>query len=285
MPGPLRQFDFHAPPGTWRLSCASPDPDLAGIVEEYWEVEGRTSAFRERVVPNGFVELMVNLGPVHHLLTERSSTAWREAWVSGLQDRSLFIESLDGTHLVSARLHALGARRVLGVPMTEIGNSVVDLHAVIGRLAGELRERLLAAGSPRARFALIERFVRRRLESAQLPHYAARWAAARIEASHGNVRISTLCRETCVSRKHLSALFSDHLGLSPKAYARVHRFSWVLGRIQRLTDVDWSDLAYRAGYADQSHLVRDFQRHAGASPTTFLRARTPDGSALLEAAG
>jgi AraC-like DNA-binding protein len=285
MPGPLRTFEFHAAPGAWRLSSAPPDPDLAGTVEEYWEVEGRTSAFRERVVPNGFVELMVNLGPTHHLLTEWGATAWREAWISGLQDRSLFIESLDGTHLVSARLHPIGARHVLGVPMTEVGNSVVDLHAVIGRVAGHLRERLLAAGSPRARFALLERFVRRRFESAPAPHPTARWAAARIEAAHGNVRISTVCREARVSRKHLTALFSDHLGVSPKTYARVHRFSWVLERIQRLTDVDWSDLAYRAGYADQSHLVRDFQRHAGASPTTFLRARTPDGSAILEEAG
>lgn len=85
---------------------------LAGVVQEYWEADGRLGAFRERVVPNGYVELMLNLGPVHHLLTEQGpTTAWREAWVSGLQDRCPFIESLNGTHLASARIHALGARR------------------------------------------------------------------------------------------------------------------------------------------------------------------------------
>jgi AraC-like DNA-binding protein len=270
MPGPLRTIDLAAAPGEWRLS------------EEYWEVEGRMGPFHERVVPNGFVELMVNLGPVHQLLSEQASGAWRDAWVSGLQDRSLLIESLDGTHLVSVRLHPLGARRVLGLPMADVGNSVVDLHALVGRAAAELREQLLAAGTPGARFALLERFVRRQLESSGTPcHGVARWAAGCIEATHGRVTVAALCRDARVSRKHLNALFADHLGLSPKAYARVHRFAWVLGRIRCVADVDWSDLAYRAGYADQSHLVRDFQRHAASSPTAFLRARTPDGSALL----
>ena len=281
MPGPPRQTQLDAAPGSWRLTCAAPAADLAEVVQEYWEVEGRLGPFSERVVPNGFVELMVNLGPVHHLLTDRGWTAWRGEWVSGLQDRSLFIQSLGGTHLVSARLHALGARRVLRVAMSEVGNSVVDLHALVGPLAGRLRERLLAAGSPGARFALLERFVRQRLACAPPAHDLVSRAVALIDGAHGHIEISALCREARVSRKHLNALFADGVGLSPKAYARVQRFSWVVAELSRRADVDWSSLACAAGYADQSHLVRDFQRHAGASPTAFLRARTPDGSALL----
>jgi AraC-like DNA-binding protein len=32
-----------------------------------------------------------------------------------------------------------------------------------------------------------------------------------------------------------------------------------------------SDIAIRCGYADQSHLVRDWRQFAGASPTQWLR--------------
>jgi AraC-like DNA-binding protein len=49
--------------------------------------------------------------------------------------------------------------------------------------------------------------------------------------------------------------------------------------------LEWPRLAAAAGYSDQSHLVRDFRRVADASPTEFLRTRTPDSVALLEEVG
>jgi hypothetical protein len=36
-------------------------------VLEYWEVEGALSAFRETLLPNGAVEVMINRGPPHWL--------------------------------------------------------------------------------------------------------------------------------------------------------------------------------------------------------------------------
>jgi methylphosphotriester-DNA--protein-cysteine methyltransferase len=88
-----------------------------------------------------------------------------------------------------------------------------------------------------------------------------------------------------VSRKHLWLRFTRELGLSPKAYARLRRFVWTLARLRESTSVEWPRLAAAAGYSDQAHLVRDFRRAAFASPTEFLRARTPDSTALLEEVG
>ena len=73
--------------------------------------------------------------------------------------------------------------------------------------------------------------------------------------------------------------------MSPKAYAQLHRFVWTLARLRESTSVDWSRLAAAAGYSDQAHLVRDFRRVAAASPTEFLRTRTPDSTALLDEVG
>ncbi len=281
MPGPLQEIDLQAGPGTWRLTRADPAADLAGLVKEYWEVEGALSAFRETLLPNACVEVMVNLGPPHTLLSDQGSGVWERAWFSGLHERSLIIESMHGTHLVSARLHPLGAVELLGAGVGGVANSVVDLETFLGADGGALARRIVAARSPGERFEIFEGFLRHRRSGGRAAPDFVRHAATRIEREHGNLRVATLHEELAISRKHLAVSFTRHLGISAKAYARIQRFVWTLERLRESTTVDWSRLASEAGYSDQSHLVRDFRRVGAESPTEYLRLVSPDGTALL----
>ena len=282
MPGPTQEIHFAAPLGEWRLTRAEPDEDLRGLVVEYWEVEGAIDAFRETLLPNGCVEVMINLGPPHRVLSAGGNGLWERAWFSGLHERAIVIESLQGTHLVSARMHPIGAAALLGRRVAEAANSIVDLGALIGGgAADELRRDAVAATSPAERFAVLESFLReRRAGGDPAPPFVAR-AAERIDAQHGKLRVATLSDGLGISRKHLAVSFDRTVGVSMKAYAMIRRFVWTVARIQESTTVEWSTLAIEAGYSDQSHLVRDFQRVGAASPTEYLRRRAPDGSALL----
>jgi AraC-like DNA-binding protein len=285
VPGPVQTLEYESSPGRWRFSSAAPDGTLSGLVQEYWEVEGRLSPFRERVLPNGCTELMVNLGPPHTTLTQAGTSVWEHAWFSGLHERAIVIESLQGTHLVSARLHPLGALRLFGPEIAGTVNAVTDLETLLGPPARELRAVLLAAGSVEERFGHLGRFLDARLSRGLVPSPIVCDAARRIEEAHGNLRIASLHADLGVSRKQLWFRFARELGMSPKAYAQLHRFVWTLARLRESTTVEWPRLAAAAGYSDQSHLVRDFRRVASASPTEFLRTRTPDSTALLDQVG
>jgi len=285
MPESVQTLEYEASPGHWRFSSAAPEPALVGLVQEYWEVEGRLSPFRERVLPNGATEVMVNIGPPHTLLTDAGASVWEQAWFSGLHERAIAIESLQGTHLVSARLHPLGALRLFGSAIPRAANTVVDLENLLGPSAGKLRALLLGAGSTEQRFAHLERFLLRYLSPNRVPSPIVCEAARRIEEAHGNLRIGLIHADLGVSRKQLWLRFARELGLSPKSYAQLHRFVWTLARLRESTSVEWPRLAAAAGYSDQAHLVRDFRRAAFASPTEFLRTRTPDSTALLDEVG
>lgn len=288
MPGPVQSVEYEAPPGRWRFANARPDTARAEVVVEYWEVEGVLAPFRERILPNGCAEIMVNLGPPHRMLTDAGSSMWEQAWFSGLHDRAIVIESLSGTHLVSARLHPLGAVALFGPAMAGKVNTVVDLEAFVGPSARELREQLLNASSAERRFELLDDFVQSRLnnlDTSGVPSELVRGAVRRIEDAHGNLQVSSIHAELNVSRKHLWMLFAREMGMSPKAYARIQRFVWTLARLRESESVDWVRLANDAGYSDQSHLAREFRRITDASPTEFLRTRSPDSTALLGEAG
>jgi AraC-like DNA-binding protein len=285
VPGQIDELTHSTTLGTWRLTRAQPCAELTGIVHEYWEVQGRLSPFREAVLPNGYVEVMVNLGPAHRVFEGSSSGVWERSWFSGLQERSIFIESLDGTHLVSIRMHPLGATQIFGLAAAGAANSIVDLDTLVGSRAHDLGERLVAEESPGVRFATLEKSLRDRSTlDISIPPFV-REAATRIERTHGCLRVAELHKELDVSRKHLAVSFTRYVGVSAKAYARIQRFVWTLEQLRNSADVEWSRIAAEAGYSDQSHLVRDFRRVGAASPTDYLRRFAPDRDALLEAAG
>ena len=285
MPGRIGELTHTTALGTWRLTRAKPCAELVGIVHEYWEVQGRLSPFREAVLPNGYVEVMVNLGPAHRVFEGSSSGVWERSWFSGVQERSIFIESLDGTHLVSIRMHSLGATQMFGLVAPQAANSVVDLDTLGGSHADDLRERLLNAESPEVRFATLEKWLcDRSTLDISIPPFV-REAATTIERAHGCGRVAELHKELNVSRKHLAVSFGRFVGVSAKAFARLHRFVWTLEQLRSSADVEWSRIAADAGYSDQSHLVRDFRRVGATSPTDYLRRFAPDRDALLEPAG
>jgi methylphosphotriester-DNA--protein-cysteine methyltransferase len=89
-------------------------------------------------------------------------------------------------------------------------------------------------------------------------------------ASSGSaVRVEELAARLDVSRQHLAAQFREHVGLSPKLFARICRFRLATAAIRATPAPDWAQLALECGYFDQSHLIHDFQELAGNTPERF----------------
>jgi AraC-like DNA-binding protein len=134
------------------------------------------------------------------------------------------------------------------------------------RLAEELRE----APSWQQRVGLMERFLLERLETGPRPSPEVAWTWRRLLASGGGVPIGRLAAEAGWSHKHLITRFRQQMGLRPKTAARLIRFDRVWRRLAQSEGPPvWADLAHEAGYADQAHLIREFRRFTGMTPTQF----------------
>jgi transcriptional regulator GlxA family with amidase domain len=134
-----------------------------------------------------------------------------------------------------------------------------------------------------ARFKVVERWLLARLKPRAIVHPAVRWAVDRIAATGGRVSIESLAAEAGFSQKHLGNLFRQQVGLRPKSLARVHRFRGALYLVNRSSgEVPWIALAEQCGFYDQSHLINEFRRFTGFSPTELARRDRPDtGSVVL----
>ena len=76
-----------------------------------------------------------------------------------------------------------------------------------------------------------------------------------------------------VSHQHLVREFTRWVGLTPRVLARLLRMRGLLDALDVHAPVPWSELAHAWGWFDQAHLIRDFKRHTGVTPTQYLDAQ------------
>ena len=84
--------------------------------------------------------------------------------------------------------------------------------------------------------------------------------------------LDVLAREAGLSLAHFARAFKESIGRAPHQHLMALR----LERARRLledTGTPLSDIAARAGFADQAHFPRLFKRQFGVTPGAFVRSR------------
>lgn len=82
-------------------------------------------------------------------------------------------------------------------------------------------------------------------------------------------------RDLPASLRHAERLFGRLVGLSPRRFLRIARFTQARERILARAGESLTEIALAAGYYDQAHLGRDFQRLAATSPGSYLFCSPP----------
>jgi AraC-like DNA-binding protein len=236
----------------------------------------RMTGWRERGAPLRRLEPATTITPVILMLGPRIMIDGDPvgSFAAGPYLRPVVTEHGGEQEGIQIDLEPLAARRLLGVPMSELTGRCVGLEELIGR---HLTEWVADADGWDDRFARVHAALARRLRDAPDVRPEIRWAVARLMRSGGALRIEDLARELGWSRRHLAAEFRDAVGIPPKALARLIRFECALGQLRGGAAL--ADVAYGAGYADQAHLNRDFRAFTGLAPTEYLR-RIEDPSML-----
>ena len=177
---------------------------------------------------------------------------------------------------IQVALRPLGARALLGLPAGELADIDVPAEAVLGGVCAELRDRVRAAACWPDRFAIVDEILLR-LAGASAGSTGTRpdvapqvgWVWGQLLQAGGAVRVSALAAETGWSGRHLTSRFRAEIGLTPKAAARVIRFSRARHLLVR-PGYRLADLAVTCGYFDQAHLAREFRALAGCPPSQWL---------------
>ena len=90
--------------------------------------------------------------------------------------------------------------------------------------------------------------------------------------SDGFERIHQLAQKAGLSPAQFRKRFREEVGMSPKEYSKILRVNAVARYIRLQSDpIHFTELTYRLGYYDQSHLIKDFQAIMGVSPSQYSK--------------
>jgi AraC-like DNA-binding protein len=273
-----------SPLGRWTMTEWRP-PHLAGLVEFLWHFEGRMTYLRERVFPNGLLEIILHLDARYRLVEGSGGPALcPTACVGGLHASPFVVEApAHFCRVIGVRLRPVGAYAVLGDAVPEMRGLTVDLQDVAGRAALELVERCQAAETPEDRLRLTAAWVEERAVRSPGVDPAIAWIARQIERTDGAVSIAGLREQAGQSKTRLAAAFREQIGVPAKVYARILRFRRALARLD--DGLPLADLAVEAGYYDQPHMNAEFRELSGCTPRELRAALRYAGStSVAEAA-
>lgn len=268
----IRTVEHESDGLSWRMTVGIPASVLAQDITRLHAYFENGAPLARRELPSGQATLVFNLGadlgvtfPGESL--QRFGTGG--AFFSGPGNRYAVTDTWSGQEGAQVMLTALGARRLLGLPLEEVGDRLISPADLFGPAARDLGDALQEANSQDRRVAILAAAIADRIAEAAPVSGDLGWALDRLTHTKGRSSVSGLAAEIGCSRKHLTSRFRREFGMAPKGFARVLRFNAAINALRGGRITSWAALAADLGYSDQSHLSRDFVAFAGAPPSAF----------------
>ena len=258
-----------------------PGPPLADFVSLFWLYEGyELPHAKERVLPDGSMELVINLREDMIRVYDRQNTdqfqTLRGCVISGAHAEFFVIDTASQASIMGIHFKAGGAFPFFKLPAEELHDAHVSLDTLWGARADDLRDRLLEADSAETRFRILEQSLLAQAAGRLVRHPAVTFGLKAFQGMplHANTRtVSEVTEQIGLSPRRFIQVFSEEVGLTPKLFCRVRRFQEVLGLIGRGQRVNWTQIALTCGYYDQAHFIHDFRSFSGLNPRAYLRQR------------
>ncbi|WP_271576121.1 helix-turn-helix domain-containing protein [Bradyrhizobium sp. CCBAU 11361] len=240
---------------------------LGDIVESLWDADlddaAAACARTIKVLPTPSPVLIV-----HYRAPMASQRGVYKRTINGMHTRAAVLKPSGSLGVVSVRLKADAADRVLGVKPADLLDASIDLSDIFGDGAAALLEEQLAeAGSAAARVTCMRDFLRTRTGPGRLDPLVAQ--AMRAIRRDPAISMRRLAGDLDIGERSLQRRFKAETGASAKQFARIERMQRAVAA--RRAGSDWADVAHATGFTDQAHLIRDFRTLACASPEAFCR--------------
>jgi len=239
---------------------------LRPFINAFWLLEqDADDAAPQRVVPDGHSELILNLGQPFESFQDGKWRSQPHCFLAGQIDGPLMLRPKGPAKMLGVGFHPDGAAKILGQPMHELRGRFTPVEELTKTLSRKL-DQALEAPDP---VAAVEAALLSAEKTSRGGDPLIAEAVRRIIVAKGSTDLAALAKDLGLSTRQLERRFGAAVGLPPKVFCRIQRFTNVFHFLGQ-PSLDWVGTAFACGYYDQAHLIRDCKSFSGTTPAVLL---------------
>ncbi len=250
-----------------------PCTDLQPFIKCFWtlEDEGKVDPPRQRIVPDGCMEMIFHYGDLYKQhFADGSFIIQPRSFIFGQITNYLEISPTGSSGIIAARFMPDGLTPFITVPVSALANKAVSLDEVFGDEGKELENNVMASIDNSRRIKLVEDFLLCRLSDPGTVDVIAKACVDVIFQSQGQLGVLELSDKLNINRRNMERRFASVIGMSPKQLSKVVRLQATLRMLEHKRSESLTSIAHENGYYDQAHFIKDFKEFTGTSPKSFF---------------
>ncbi|MBW8687780.1 helix-turn-helix transcriptional regulator [Chitinophaga rhizophila] len=251
-----------------------PPPDyLKDYVRHFWVIESHhtdVSAATFRTIADGCPGLIFQHQDQGILFQNDKQLAG--AILYGQATRHAALRIRGGFDTIGVYFYPHALKTIFGLNADELTDDCIDLNLLESTRSFQLQNRLTNTFSSQSRIDTICSFLLAQIaENDRYTDPSMQYAIDRIRQTNGHISVKALREELQLSERSFERKFKQHIGLTPKLFARIAQFQACMQLLRQSNYNKLSDIAFEHDYADQSHFIRSFREFAGLSPFQFRK--------------
>lgn len=262
-----------------------PHSDLESLVKCYWtlEVPAEKDARRQRILPDGCIELIFILGDdVKRITSGDEFIIQPRAMALGQITEPFIVEPTGYVNSFAASFYPYGFANFVSTPINSLANKETPIELLFGeKTSKELEQKIIHATDTKGRIEIIEKFLLSKLIDKVTIDSIVKTTIDTIFLTGGSTAINAILKDDLSKRRQLERKFLKQIGMSPKQLGKVIRLQTALKMLLKQQPESLTRIAYESEYYDQAHFIKDFKEFTGTTPKEFLEDDEMALSSLL----
>ncbi|WP_394748986.1 DUF6597 domain-containing transcriptional factor [Spongiimicrobium salis] len=245
-------------------------PALQSIIKSFWciDSEGDYNIRREKIIPDGYPEMIFHYG---HPYKANISGKWfvqQPYLIAGQITDHFFLENTGKTGMIGIKFQPWALKEIFHIDMASMTNRVIPIPNDLFPTLEQIKNIAISTEDFEAKIAALKllflNFNMGKATRYQQYHHVVQ----QIIETKGQLRLQEILQDTAISERSLERYFKAYIGLSPKLFSRIIRFSGIFNLIQE-ENFEWTEISFLSGFYDQSHFIKNFKEFTGEEPSKY----------------